>query len=305
MPIRVPDGLPAAETLHDEGVKVMRESRAAQQDIRPLRIAILNLMPLKIATETQLARLLGASPLQVDLTLVETSTYRGTNTASEHMDAFYRPWADVKGERFDGFMITGAPVETLNFKDVKYWPELEEIFDWTTTNVFSMFSICWGAQAALYHFNGVEKHLINEVPKRFGIFDHHNLEPTHPLMQGIADVFEIPVSRHTENLRRDVEPIDGLTILAENQVSGLGLVADDNNRRFYMFNHLEYDSNTLRQEYDRDVQAGDNIILPCNYFPDDDPTQKPFNKWRSHAHMMYGNWVNWVYQKTPYDLNDL
>ena len=305
MPIRVPDGLPAAQTLRNEGVEVMRESRAEQQDIRPLRIAILNLMPLKIATETQLARLLGASPLQVDLTLVETSTYRGSNTASEHMDAFYRSWADVRGERFDGFMITGAPVETMNFRDVKYWPELEEIFDWTTQNVFSMFSICWGAQAALYHFNGVEKHLITEVPKRFGVFEHHNLEPTHPLMHGIADSFEIPVSRHTENLRRDIAPVDGLNILAENEVSGLGLVADDANRRFYMFNHLEYDSGTLQAEYERDVQAGESIILPCNYFPQDDPSRAPLNKGRSHAHMRYGNRVNWVYQPTPPDRQDL
>ena len=305
MPIRVPDGLPATETLRSEGVKVMRESRAAKQDIRPLRIAILNLMPLKIATETQLARLLGATPLQVDLTLVETSTYRGTNTSNEHMDSFYRPWEAVKDERFDGFMITGAPVETMDFKAVKYWDELQEIFDWTTTNVFSMFSICWGAQAALYHFNGVEKHLITEVAKRFGVFNHRNLAPTHPLMQGIADVFEIPVSRHTENRRADIEPIEGLTVLAENDVAGLGLVADDANRRFYMFNHLEYDSNTLREEYDRDVKAGQTIVLPQNYFPNDDPSQTPYNKWRSHAHMMYGNWVNWMYQTTPFDLADL
>ena len=305
MPIRVPDGLPATETLRSEGVKVMRESRAEKQDIRPLRIAILNLMPLKIATETQLARLLGTTPLQVDLTLVETSTYRGTNTASEHMDAFYRAWDEVRSERFDGFMVTGAPIETLEFQDVKYWPELQEIFDWTTTNVFSMFAICWGAQAALNHFNGVPKHLITEVPKRFGIFEHQNLVPSHPLMQGIADLFEIPVSRHTENHRADVEPIDGLTVLAENETAGLGLLADDANRRFYMFNHLEYDSQTLREEYDRDVKAGQTIVLPQNYFPNDDPAQTPPNKWRSHAHMLYGNWVNWVYQNTPFNLDDL
>ena len=305
MPIRVPDGLPATETLRSEGVKVMRQSRAEKQDIRPLRIAILNLMPLKIATETQLARQLGSTPLQVDLTLVETSTYRGTNTASEHMDTFYRAWDEVRSERFDGFMVTGAPIETLEFHDVKYWPELQEIFDWTTTNVFSMFAICWGAQAALNHFNGVPKHLITEVPKRFGIFEHQNLVPSHPLMQGIADLFEIPVSRHTENHRADVEPIDGLTVLAENETAGLGLLADDANRRFYMFNHLEYDSQTLREEYDRDVKAGQTIVLPQNYFPDDDPAQTPPNKWRSHAHMLYGNWVNWVYQNTPFNLDDL
>ena len=262
-------------------------------------------MPLKIATETQLARLLGTTPLQVDLTLVETSTYRGTNTASEHMDAFYRAWDEVRSERFDGFMVTGAPIETLEFQDVKYWPELQEIFDWTTTNVFSMFAICWGAQAALNHFNGVPKHLITEVPKRFGIFEHQNLAPSHPLMQGIADLFEIPVSRHTENHRADVEPIDGLTVLAENETAGLGLLADDANRRFYMFNHLEYDSQTLREEYDRDVKAGQTIVLPQNYFPNDDPAQTPPNKWRSHAHMLYGNWVNWVYQNTPFNLDDL
>jgi homoserine O-succinyltransferase/O-acetyltransferase len=301
MPIKIPDNLPAFKTLTEEGVALIGAEDARRQDIRPIKIAILNLMPEKIPTETQLARVLGSTPLQVDLTLLQTSSYTPKNTSAEHMKTFYRSWQDVRDEKFDGLVITGAPVETLPFEDVLYWPELATIMDWSTSNVFSSFNICWGAQAALYHFHDVPKYDL--AGKAFGTIWHKNLSPNHPLMRGFNDAFKVPVSRHTENHREDIEKVAGLEILAESDSSGLCLLSELAKHRFYMFNHLEYDVGTLKKEYDRDVAAEKPIEVPEDYYPNDDPSMSPTNSWRSHGHLLYGNWVNYVYQNTPYDLN--
>ncbi|KKW92128.1 MULTISPECIES: homoserine O-succinyltransferase [Sphingobium] len=296
MPIKIADDLPARRTLEAEGVDVMREVDAVRQDIRPLRIALLNLMPNKISTETQLARLLGATPLQVELTLVRISDHVSRNTSADHMASFYRPWTDVRDERFDGFIITGAPVETLPFEEVSYWDELRAIFDWTQTHVHRSLSICWAAQAALHHFHGVEKHALER--KAFGVFRHHNHVPSSPWMRGFSDDFCVPVSRWSEVRRADIPEGRGLQILAESDESGLCLIGDPGRGFLHMFNHLEYDTLTLADEYARDG-AGQ---LPAHYFPGDDPAQPPLNHWRSHAHLLFGNWINEIYQTVPFDL---
>lgn len=297
MPIKIADDLPARRTLEAEGVDVMREADAVRQDIRPLRIALLNLMPDKISTETQLARLLGATPLQVELTLVRISDHVSRNTSADHMASFYRPWSDVRDERFDGFIITGAPVEQLPFEEVSYWEELRAIFDWTQTHVHRSFSICWAAQAALYHFHGVGKHALER--KAFGVFRHHNHVPASPWMRGFSDDFCVPVSRWSEVRRDDIPDGRGLQILAESAESGLCLIGDPGRGFLHMFNHLEYDTATLADEYARDG-AGQ---LPAHYFPGDDPAQAPQNHWRSHAHLLFGNWINEMYQTAPFDLD--
>ncbi len=303
MPIKIPDDLPAFTALLAEGVMVMRETDAVRQDIRPLRIGLLNLMPNKVRTETQIARLLGATPLQVELTLVKMTEHVSRNTSTDHIEAFYRPWADVRDEKFDGFVITGAPVEKLPFEEVTYWPELCEVFDWTQSNVHSSFHICWGAQAAIHHFHGVPKY---ELPaKAFGVHRHRNLVPTSPYLRGFSDDFAIPVSRWTEIRRADVEGVPGLEVLMDSTAVGLCLVEDAPHRALYMFNHIEYDSDSLAQEYFRDLERGDHIALPVNYFPDDDPTRRPRNQWRSHAHLLFSNWINQLYQSTPFDLDDI
>lgn len=296
MPIKIADDLPARRTLEAEGVVVMREADAMRQDIRPLRIALLNLMPDKISTETQLARLLGATPLQVELTLVRISDHVSRNTPADHMASFYRPWSDVRDERFDGFIITGAPVEQLPFEAVSYWDELRAIFDWTQTHVHRTLSICWAAQAALHHFHGVEKHALEQ--KAFGVFRHHNHVPSSPWMRGFSDDFCVPVSRWSEVRRKDIPEGRGLQILAESAESGLCLVGDPGRGFLHMFNHLEYDTRTLADEYARDG-AGQ---LPVHYFPGDDPALPPLNHWRSHAHLLFGNWINEIYQTAPFDL---
>jgi len=303
MPITIPDDLPARATLEAEGVMVMREADAVRQDIRPLRIGLLNLMPNKIRTETQIARLLGATPLQVELTLVKMTNHIARNTPSEHIISFYHPWEEVREARFDGFVITGAPVETLPFEQVTYWDELRRILDWTRTHVHSSFTICWGAQAAVRHFHGMPKHLLAE--KAFGVFRHRNLAPASPFLRGVSDDFSIPVSRWTEVRREDIPAGSGLRVLMESDEAGLCLLDDPAQRALHMFNHIEYDSSSLAEEYFRDLGAGRPIAVPRNYFPKDDPARAPENRWRSHAHLLFGNWINQIYQTVPFDRADI
>lgn len=299
MPIKIPDDLPARATLEAEGVVVMRETAAARQDIRPLRVGLLNLMPDKPRTETQFARLLGASPLQVELSLVQLSSHTPRNTPADHMAAFYRSWDQVRAERFDGFIVTGAPVETLPFEEVAYWDELRRIFDWTQTHVHSCLNICWGAMAALQHFHGVDKHVL--PAKRSGVFAHYALDPASPYLRGLSDEVDIPVSRWSEVRRQDLPP-QGLNVLLESEGSGLCLLEDPVRRSLHMFNHLEYEATTLAEEYARDSRADPATPVPCRYFPDDDPSRRPQNRWRSHAHLLFSNWINEIYQTTPFDV---
>lgn len=305
MPITLPETLPAFDVLRNEGVMVMSPDRAAHQDIRPLRIGLLNLMPKKIQTENQFARLIGATPLQINLSLIRMSEHLTRNTAAEHMETFYRPFAEVEasGEKFDGLIITGAPIEHLAFEDVTYWDELRRVMDWTQTNVHSTFGVCWGGMAMINHFHGVQKHML--PAKAFGCFRHQNLNPTSPYLRGFSDDFIIPVSRWTEMRQAEIDAAPGLRTLLGSDEVGPCLVEDPDHRALYIFNHFEYDSDTLKQEYDRDVTNGTTINVPMNYYPDDNPANPPKNRWRSHAHLLYGNWVNEIYQGTPFDLNDI
>ena len=303
MPIRIPNDLPARHTLESEGVMVMTEASAARQDIRPLRIGLLNLMPNKIKTETQFARLIGATPLQVELTLVKITSHTPKNAPADHMLTFYEDWEDVADQKFDGFIVTGAPVELLGFEDVTYWDELSRIYAWTQTHVHSTFNICWGAQAALWHFHKVPKHAL--PAKRFGVYRHRNLKPNSPYLRGFSDDFSIPVSRWTENHRADLPQDRGLELLMESDEAGLCLINDPARRSLYMFNHIEYDTTSLSDEYWRDRNAGKPIELPVNYFPGNDPEKPPENRWRSHAHLLFGNWINEVYQTTPFELSKI
>ncbi len=303
MPIKIPDNLPARATLEKEGVMVMSERTADRQDIRPMKIALLNLMPKKIVTETQLARLVGATPLQVELKLVKIGSHISRNTSQDHILAFYEDFQTIRDQKFDGFITTGAPIELLEFADVDYWDELCEIFDWTQSNVHSTFNICWGAQAAINHFHGVPKY---ELPqKKFGVFRHDNLNPTSTFLRGFSDDFSIPVSRHTEVRRGDLPENSSLEVLMESDEAGLCLINDPKHRHLYMFNHLEYDSHSLAEEYWRDIKEGLDIPLPQNYFPDNNPDNPPTNHWRSHAHLLFGNWINHLYQTVPFDRNDI
>jgi len=300
MPIKIPDGLPARAELEREGVMIMDASEAARQDIRPLQIGLLNLMPNKMATETQLARLIGSTPLQVELTLVRVGSHESKNTSAEHLISFYQTWDEIKDRHFDGFIITGAPIETLPFEDVTYWPELADILDWTETNAHSTFTICWGAMAALWHFHGVPKHQLEA--KAFGVYRHHNRAPSSPYLAGFSDDFSVSVSRWTEIRKPDVESVPGLEILMESDETGVCLIAEAEKNRLYIFNHVEYDTTTLGDEYDRDVAAGKPIELPHGYYPGDDPAAPPVNRWRSHAFLLFGNWINQVYQHAPFEL---
>ncbi|MGO4126992.1 homoserine O-succinyltransferase [Inquilinus sp. YAF38] len=303
MPIKIPNDLPARSVLEAEGVMVMLEAQAVRQDIRPMRIGLLNLMPNKVKTETQFARLLGASPLQVELTLVKMTNHVPRNTPSDHILSFYRDWQDVRAEKFDGFIVTGAPVETMPFEQVTYWDELRRVFDWTQTNVHGCFNICWGAQAAAHHFHGVPKHALPE--KKFGVYRHRIIEAASPYLRGFSDDFTIPVSRWTENRREDIPAASGMKVLMESDEAGLCLLEDASRRSLHMFNHVEYDTDTLGDEYFRDVAAGKAIALPHDYFPGNDPERRPQNRWRSHAHLLFGNWINQIYQTTPYDVGDI
>jgi len=304
MPIKIPDLLPAAQILREENIFVMGEDRAMHQDIRPLKIAILNLMPTKIATETQLLRVLGNTPLQVEITLVRTATHDSKNTPPEHLETFYRTFDQVKDEKFDGLIITGAPVELLDFEEVDYWEELTEIMDWGRGHGFALLYICWGAQAALYHQFGIPKYPL--AAKQFGVFPHRVTAANTSLLRGFDDVFYVPHSRHTRVLREDIEKVPQLEILAESDDAGVHVVGTRDGRQIFVTGHFEYDPLTLKKEYDRDVAAGLPINVPANYYPGDDPSREPVVRWRGHGHLFFANWINYyVYQETPYDLERL
>ena len=304
MPVKIPDTLPARQTLESENIFVMDEDRALHQDIRPLKICILNLMPTKIETETQLCRLLGNSPLQVDITLIHPDSYESKNTSSEHLLVHYQVFEDIRDQKFDGLVITGAPVEHLEFEEVAYWRELQEIIDWSDGNVYATIYICWGAQAGLYHRYGVPKYPLGE--KMFGVFPHEVLIKNEKLLRGFDDIFFAPHSRHTEIRREDIEPVSNLNILAESQEAGVYLVASRNGRQIYVTGHSEYDPLTLKGEFDRDIGKGLPITIPKNYYPDDNPSKNPIVRWRGHANLLFANWLNYyVYQLTPYDIQKI
>ena len=304
MPIKISRDLPAFETLTNENIFVMDLDRATTQRVRPLQIAILNLMPTKVETETQLLRMLGNTPLQVEIELLQTATHTAKNTSAEHMSHFYRTIDDIRDRNFDGMVITGAPVEHLEFEEVEYWDELCDIMEWTKTHVFSTFHICWGAQAALYYHYGIGKHPLPE--KLFGVFPHSSELRNSRLFRGMDDVFMAPHSRHTTVLREDIEACSALTIEASSPQAGVYAVTAMDGRQIFIFGHSEYDRGTLEKEYLRDKNAGLPIKPPLNYYPDDDDTRLPNMTWRSHASLIYANWLNYyVYQETPYDLSEV
>ena len=301
MPIKIPDSLPATQTLLNENIFVMHEVRAAKQDIRPLRVALLNLMPTKIETETQFARLLSNSPLQVELTLLQTATYEAKNTSREHLLAFYETFEDVKERKFDGLVITGAPVELMEFEDVEYWDELCRIMEWSKTHVYSTLHICWGAQAALHYHYGIKKYPMDE--KLFGVFPHEVEYKNSMLFRGFDDVFMAPHSRHTTIHREDVEAVPELQILASSEEAGVYVIKTEQGKQIFITGHSEYDALTLEKEYLRDKNAGLPIEVPKNYYPDDNDTRKPLVTWRSSANLLFFNWLNYfVYQTTPFEL---
>ena len=304
MPIKIPNDLPAVKTLNDENIFVMTETRAITQDIRPLKILLLNLMPKKIETETQLSRLLGNSPLQVDLELIHTKSHKSKNTSAEHLLAFYKTFDDVKDCTFDGMIITGAPVEQMDFEEVEYWEELCEIMEWTKTHVHSTFHICWGAQAGLYYHFGINKKPLDK--KMFGVFPHKVDYKKSILFRGFDDVFMVPHSRHTTVDIEDVKKVKGLKILSTSKEAGLYAVSTKNGKQIFITGHSEYDADTLMNEYLRDVSLGLPIEIPKNYFKNDDPKKGPVVSWRSHANLLYSNWLNYfVYQTTPYDIEKI
>lgn len=304
MPINIPNNLPAYAVLNNENIFVMTDTAAAHQDIRPLRIAIVNLMPKKIETETQILRLLSNTPLQVDIELIQMASHVTKNTPIEHLTKFYKTFDDVKDQRFDGLIITGAPVEQIPFEDVDYWKELCGIMEWSKKNVYSTWHICWGAQAGLYYHYNVPKY---DLPaKMFGIFPHKAEVANHPLLRGFDEKFSVPHSRHTEVKRMDVEKVKQLHILASSPESGVNIIADETERQFFITGHFEYDRFTLANEYFRDKDKGLPIDVPKHYFPYDDPSQPPHFNWRAHANLLFSNWLNYcVYQKTPFNLEEL
>lgn len=304
MPVKIPNTLPASKTLRKENIFVMDEARALSQDIRPLKIVILNLMPLKEVTETQLLRVLGNTPLQVEPIFLTTETYQAKHTDQAYLEAFYRTFDEIKNDTFDGFIITGSPVEMLPFEEVVYWAELTKIMEWVDRHVFSTLYICWGAQAGLYHRYKIPKYDLQE--KCFGVFPHKVLKQNIKLLRGFDDYFYAPHSRHTEVRREDIEKHEELMILAESSEAGVHIVASKNLRHIYAFGHGEYDANTLELEYKRDIKRGLDIRPPENYYPNNDPTQQPFVRWRAHANLFFANWLNYcVYQETPYNLKTI
>ncbi len=304
MPIRIPNKLPAVKTLEEENIFVMTETRAITQDIRPLKILLLNLMPTKIATETQISRLLGNSPLQVELELIHTKSHQSKNTSASHLAEFYKTFDEVKHQKFDGLVITGAPVENLPFEEVDYWEELCQIMEWSKTNVTSTFHICWGAQAGLYYHYGIEKVPLPE--KMSGVFEHIKDYPRSILLRGFDDEFWVPHSRNTTVRREDIEAVPDLRIIASSPEAGVYAVTTPNGKQIFITGHSEYDGETLKNEYLRDQNAGINPKIPKNYFPEDDPKQDPIVRWRSHANLLYSNWLNYfVYQTTPYDISEI
>lgn len=304
MPIRIDDELPAKQNLEIENIFVMSNMRADTQDIRPLKIIILNLMPTKLETETQLLRLLSNSPLQVDIEFLQVATHKAKNVSKSHMDKFYHTYDEIKANKYDGMIITGAPVEHMPFEEVDYWDELCTIMEWSKSNVYSTYHICWGAQAGLYYHYGINKHPLDK--KMFGVFPHICLDDTHPLMRGVDDIYYVPHSRHTEVRRQDIAQVKDLQILSYSEMSGVHIVADMACRKFFVTGHSEYDRDTLAKEYFRDKNKGLDIEVPYNYFPDNDENSVPQMSWRGTANLLINNWLNYfVYQKTPYDLNNL
>lgn len=304
MPIQIPNNLPAAEILQQENIFVMPEDRAITQDIRPLEIVVLNLMPTKVATETQLSRLLGNTPLQVHLELMHTKSHVAKNTSQEHLLTFYKTFDELKDRKFDGMVITGAPVENMDFESVDYWPELCQIMEWSKSHVQSTFHICWGAQAGLYYHYGVKKYPLKE--KLFGVFEHTKDYPRAILLRGFDDVFYAPHSRHTTVLREDVEAVPGLKILASSEKAGVYAMMSKNGRQIFVTGHSEYDPDTLEKEYLRDKNLGLPIRVPENYYPNDDDTKAPLVRWRGHGNLLFSNWLNYfVYQATPYDISNI
>ena len=304
MPIRIDNELPAKQRLEIENIFVMSNMRADTQDIRPLKILILNLMPTKLETETQLLRLLSNSPLQVDVEFLQVATHEAKNVSKSHMEKFYKTYDDVKDRKYDGMIITGAPVEQMEFEEVDYWNELCKIMEWSKTNVYSTFHICWGAQAGLYYHYGIKKYPTKK--KIFGIFPHKSLDETHPLMRGLDDIYYVPHSRHTEIKTQDIAQVKDLQILSYSELAGIHIVADMECRKFFVTGHSEYDRDTLAREYFRDKEKGLDIDIPYNYFPNDDVNATPQMEWKGTANILFNNWLNYfVYQKTPYDLNTL
>ena len=304
MPLRLPDRLPAIDLLKQENIFVMDDSRAHSQDIRPLRIVILNLMPLKITTETDLIRLLSNTPLQLDISFMKLKSHTPKNTPIEHMMMFYRSFEEMRHEKFDAMIITGAPVEQLNFEDVSYWPEMTEIFDWAKTHVFSTLYICWAAQAGLYYHYGIPKYPL--AKKMFGVFEQKPLLPLLPIFRGFDDVFMMPHSRHTEVHREDILADNRLTLIAESDDCGVSMVMAREGREFFVTGHLEYSPNTMDKEYRRDKDVRDDVELPKNYYRDDNPANPPLVTWRAHANLLYSNWINYyIYQETPFDINQI
>lgn len=304
MPIRIPDSLPAREVLEEENIFTMTEFRAFHQDIRPLKVLILNLMPTKIITETQLLRKLSNTPLQIQVELLQTASYVGHYTDVSHLQSFYTTFEQIRDNKYDGMIITGAPVENMEFEEVDYWPELCAIMEWSKTHVHSTFHVCWGAQAAFYYHYGIPKHAMDK--KLFGVFPHRALKPNSPLFRGFDDVFYVPHSRHTENRAEDILEIPALELLAVSEEAGVFAVKSRDNRQFFITGHPEYDPDTLAREYRRDVDKGLPVDVPRHYFPDDDPTKEPVVQWRSAAQLLYTNWLNYyVYQTTPYDVRNI
>lgn len=301
MPIRIPDNLPARKTLEDEGVVVMDSTRAARQDIRPLQIGLLNLMPNKERTETQFTRLIGATPLQVDLTLVRITDHKAKNTSEDYLKTFYKTWEEVRALKFDGFLVTGAPIAHIPFEEVRYWPEMLDIMNWTQTHVHHTMFICWGAQAALYHFHKARRYRMPQ--KAFGVFPHKVVAPRSPYLRGFSDNPMIPVSRYNDIERKSLGP--DLQVLIDNSEIGVCFIDDPKHRAVHMLNHFEYDNRSLADEYERDRQAGLDTAIPRNLFPGEDTSKEPENSWRSHAHLLFQNWINEIYQTTPYDLSKI
>jgi homoserine O-succinyltransferase/O-acetyltransferase len=304
MPLNIPDKLPAVEILESENIFLMKETRAIHQDIRPLKVVILNLMPLKIATETHILRLLSNSPLQVEIVLLHVEGHVSKNTPIEHLESFYKYFSQIEKEKFDGMIITGAPIEHLEFEDVDYWGELVRIMDWSKSHVTSTMFICWGAQAGLYHFYNIPKYPLQN--KMFGVFDHTINNPLVPIIRGFDEIFQAPHSRHTEIRREDIEKINELEIVSESKEAGVYLVVARNGRQIFITGHAEYDPTTLKDEYVRDVKKGLDIDIPKHYFKENDPANLPRVRWKSHAHLLFSNWLNYyVYQMTPFNLNEI
>lgn len=306
MPIKIPNNLPAVDILAKENIFVMKESRALSQDIRPLKFVIVNLMPTKIETETQLLRLISNTPLQIEVTLLKMDTYKSKNVSEEHMETFYKTFDDIKDERFDGMIITGAPIETLDFEDVIYWEEIMKIMEWSKKHVFSVLHICWGAQAGLYYHYGIKKYQLNK--KIFGIFPIKLEEryENNELFRGFDEIFNMPHSRHTKIEENDILKETELEILAKSDEAGVSIIRSKDKRKIFLTGHLEYDRFTLAKEYERDISQNKKIDVPFNYYPEDDPTKKPIFNWKAHANLLFVNWINhYVYQETPYNLEEL